>query len=249
MSPITGSKSDLFDAFSSNYEDVASEYYDHDRHPTCKNYTEASRAFVARHIPPNLSGTFVDVGAGRSILCELLSSSGRDLGTSILVDSSASMLAYSDHYALRGAKLVVADASAIPLKRGISALIIASLGDPYNTRAFWREVARCLSPNGCCIFTTPSHEWTTSFRQLAPKEREASAHFELRDGRSLYLPSGVLPVRKQIELIEASGLCVDHVEAISAAELSVPISPKLKTAFGIFPNPLTGYRVVQSHLS
>lgn len=242
------SKNPLFAPSSSDYEDVASEYYDHERHPTCRNFMEASRAFIARQIPSSLSGNLVDVGAGRSILCELLSSWGRDLRTSVLLDSSVSMLAFSQPYARRGARLVVADASAMPLRSGVCTLIIASLGDPYNTIEFWREVARCLSVNGWCIFTTPSHEWATNFRQSSPNEREANAHFELRDGRSLYLPSRVLAVGKQIELIEESGLYADHVEAISATELSVPISPKLRTALGVFPNPLTGYRIVKRHV-
>lgn len=233
---------------SSRYEDIASEYYDHERHPTCRNFTEASRAFIARQIPSYLSGNLVDVGAGRSILCELLSSWGRELSTTVLLDSSVSMLAFSQPYARRGARLIVADAGAMPLRSGVCNLIIASLGDPYNTTEFWGEVARCLSVDGCCIFTTPSYEWASSFRQSAPNEREANAHFELRDGRSLYLPSRVLPLGKQIELIEESGLSADHVEAISYAEVSVPISPKLRTALGVFPNPLTGYRVIQRHV-
>jgi SAM-dependent methyltransferase len=231
------------------YEDIAAEYYDHDRHPTCRNFTEASRAFVDRMLPHGVSGTYVDIGAGRSILCELLSSRDQELRSCILLDSSRSMLTYSHEYALRGARLIVADATDIPLRQGSSALVVASLGDPYNTIAFWKEIARCLAPNGVCIFTTPSYEWTESFRRVAPKERDKFAYFELRNGRSLYIPSLIYPIKEQIKLIESNGLHVDYVETIPGASISAPISPKLRTPSGLVTSPVVGFRVVPRHAS
>ncbi|MFL5266595.1 MAG: class I SAM-dependent methyltransferase [Stellaceae bacterium] len=233
-------------SISSSYDDIASEYYDHRRHPTCRNFTEASQGFVGRLLPHQLSGICVDIGAGRSILCKLLSSRDLKLHNCILLDSSRPMLAYSAEYVSRGARLIVADATAIPLRHGSCTLIVASLGDPYNTIAFWGEVARCLAPAGTCIFTTPSYEWTKDFRQLSPKERDRFAYFELRDGRSLYLPSWVYSVEDQIKLIESTGLCVDYSETIPGASLSAPISPKLRTASGLVASPIVGFRVVWS---
>ena len=229
-----------------SYDALALEYYDSRRHPTCRNFTEASREFVAKHIPLQCPWVSVDVGAGRSILCEVLfSRGGHDTESCVLLDSSQCMLSYSEEYALRGAKLVVATATNIPLRDASAGLIVASLGDPYNTVDFWREVARCLFPGGLCIFTTPSYEWTKGFRKESPNEREASAYFELRDGRAVYVPSYIYPVVSQIKLIDSAGLSVELVEAISTASLSSPLSPKLRTLSGVVESPVTGYRVAR----
>jgi SAM-dependent methyltransferase len=186
-----------------SYVSVASEYYDARRHPTCANFRAASAVYIRRaldKIPGNR--TVVDVGAGRSLVAELLIEKGRSVSGLILLDGSIQMLAHSVEFVRSGAQAVIGDASGLPLLSASISVIIASLGDPFNTQEFWDEAARCLMPGGACIFTSPSYEWAQSFRNASVKEREGFAFFELINGNSAYVPSLVRSMPHQIGMIE-----------------------------------------------
>src|SRR5258706_9250101 len=170
-------------------EQLSKEYYNSETHPTCHNFREASAKYIKKSLSEiDLAGDLVEVGAGSSVLAELLSDSERELQNVLLTDISLGMLKHSVRFKKMGAALLVADATKLPLKSKSLSGIIASLGDPYNTDEFWREVARSLRPDGVCIFTTPAFEWSNAYRRSVEVEREDFAYFQLQDGRSLYVP-------------------------------------------------------------
>jgi SAM-dependent methyltransferase len=228
-----------------SYDDLAHEYYDAERHPTCANFREGSLRLVERWLGKGdaTSGTRWDVGAGESVLAEVLAVRGVGLGGTTALDDSPSMLAHSEKWTSRGLGLAIGDAEAIPAENGSAALVVASLGDPYNTDQWWTEVARVLAPGGICIFTTPTHEWAESFRDGAGMD---VAEFELADGRKVLVPSLVHSPEEQMRRIEQAGLRVDVVEHVTRGELRVGrLSPKLL----VLPNDdapvLRGYGVVR----
>src|SRR5258706_2919297 len=152
------------------------------------------------------------------------------------------MLKHSVRFKKMGAALLVADATKLPLKSKSLSGIIASLGDPYNTDEFWREVARSLRPDGVCIFTTPAFEWSNAYRRSVEVEREDFAYFQLQDGRSLYVPSIIRPIGVQSATIERAGMRVLSTSHIYAATLTLPHSPKI--SFGSRSLPIvTGYLI------
>ena len=93
------------------YEDLASEYYDPLRHPTCANFREASDLLLGGWLREySAAGAWIcEVGAGRSTVAEQLAMRNISLNRLTLADSSAEMLAYSREWAARGALLVLAD--------------------------------------------------------------------------------------------------------------------------------------------
>jgi len=226
------------------YDRIASEYYDSKRHPTCSNFFEASRSFISKHLYHTVQGSRLDIGAGDSVICSLLSAWGCPLESVIAVDNSLGMLNYSRKYAVQGATLTVACATEIPLRTHGVTEIVGSLGDPYNNSSFWKEVKRCLGPRGQCLFTTPSHEWAEIFRKKSPLERDGAAYFELRNGTSIYVPSFIYTIEEQVEMIERNGLRVDSVESVPTSTISEPLSPKLITAAGMVESLITGFRIV-----
>jgi SAM-dependent methyltransferase len=189
------------------------------------------------------SGLLVDVGAGHSVLAEMLSKRGRTLGNVLLLDSAPAMLSHSAQYQGDGALLTVADATLLPLRPRSASLIVASLGDAFNVQKFWDEVAGCLGPSGTCIFTAPAYEWARSFRRSAPHECDDLAYFELSDARSAYVPSIINSVEGQRKLIEHAGLRLIDVSSVTAFEIPIPYSPKILSGNSCDPI-VTGYTVI-----
>jgi ubiquinone/menaquinone biosynthesis C-methylase UbiE len=208
------------------YADVADEYYDRARHPTCATLRELSALFLSSRIgsPSGAERRLVEVGVGRSLLAPAWVARGGRADQLVLIDSSPAMLSYSDEWRLAGATLLLADACALPVPDGSVDLLVASLGDPYNLPGFWREVARVLQPEGRALFTAPAHEWATRFR--AP-ERQATAEFVRRDGAVLLMPSLTPSVAEQVAMIEAAGLKVTEAVACCADDLDTTPAAKL----------------------
>ena len=94
-----------------NYGDLAREYYDSVRHPTCANFREASRRLLISWLSTlALSGAhLLEVGAGASIVSEWLSRNGRILDRFIVTDLSSKMLQYSHNHVID--QRIVCDAS------------------------------------------------------------------------------------------------------------------------------------------
>jgi len=82
-----------------------------------------------------------------------------------LLDQSSQMLAHSQEWERKGARLLVGNAWRTELPAASFELVVAALGDPYNCVIFWHEVARLLEWGGVCLFTTPAPEWATRFRR------------------------------------------------------------------------------------
>jgi SAM-dependent methyltransferase len=208
-----------------SYEDIALEYYDHRRHPTCRDLRELSIRFLGPRLRAGLpdDGCLVEVGPGLSVLAPAAAATDA-LSRVILVDSSPRMLSYSSQWIASGARSVVASADATGLQSGTVSLIVSSLGDPYNRPGFWREVARLLKPGGRCLFTMPSFEWSSRFRSHS--ERHV-AEFLGADGARLLMPSYVNDEVQQISIIEAAGLCVEERKAFGTELLDAEPAPKL----------------------
>ena len=177
------------------------------------------------------------------MLAEVLAARGMALDGTTALDESPSMLAHSQKWASQGLHLVVGDAESIPAEDRSAALVVASLGDPYNTDAWWVEAARVLEPGGVCLFTTPTHEWAESFRDGGAHD---VAEFELADGRKVLVPSIVHAPEEQVRRIERAGLRVDAVEHVTRGVLRRnPLSPKLTVLADDDAPVVRGYRAVR----
>lgn len=218
------------DDYLDTYEDIAQEYYDSIRHPTCANFYEASVYLLnlwLKHLHVN-NGWLCEVGSGKSLLAEKLNKQNMALDHLILVDSSPSMLKYSNQWASKGTQLILGDAVKLPFASGSLALLVSSLGDPYNEYnecSFWEEVYRVLRPGGISLFTTPSFDWASEYRD---EDYMMQAEFKLLNGRKVWVPSWIYPKDRQLKIFRDSGLLVKEVSQVSrSALMSEPISPKL----------------------
>lgn len=209
----------------SSYDELAAEYYDSARHPTCANFRQASQTLLQRLTPDLPAERSCEVGAGDSLLAALLASRQRCVSGLLLTDACAGMLQYSRRWQQCGAKLAVAPAAKLPLPDRSLLLLVASLADPYDNDAFWLEVARVLAPGGQCLLTAPSWDWGRRFRSIGqPLEL---AQFELADGRTVAVRSYLRPPPRQRDLIEGHGLRVLHEEGIVLEAIPAPVSRKL----------------------
>jgi SAM-dependent methyltransferase len=210
----------------STYDDIAAEYYDAVRHPTCANFFELSAIFlvprVLKYAPAAKS--ILEVGAGRSIVASAMAAKQLPLSHVTLLDQSPRMLGYSRDWEQRGARLLIADAANTGLPSASFQLIVSSLGDPYNDANFWQEMSRLLDSKGICLFTTPAPEWSERFR--AESSRRV-AEFALTNGAKALVRSEILPLASQRRIIRNAGLYLDEVQALDTAQLSGPLSSKL----------------------
>jgi len=210
-----------------SYSQLASEYYDSQRHPTCANFREASaailRSWFSAFLTPGI--VILETGAGASLAAELKIEMKLPVAL-ILSDQSAEMLSKSDGGS--SDRRVVSDAEHLAFRSRSVDAIVASLADPYNTIAFWQECARVLRPGGRVFFTTPSFTWAHSFREETGSPTMA-AEFALANGGTLFVPSVVLRPSSQAELIRSAGLEVEQVVHIDACEIQyTKRSPKLR---------------------
>jgi ubiquinone/menaquinone biosynthesis C-methylase UbiE len=223
------------------FNTLATEYYDSRLHPTCNNFRVASMRIVRCHIG-NRRGRFCEVGSGKSVLAELLSENATQLPEVLLTDSSAAMLEHSRGWERLGAKLEIASANHLSVEDSSIGTLVASLGDPYNDETFWREASRVLSPNGTIVFTTPSYEWSASFRRDLPENLMTKAEFVLSSGQQVWIPSIIHPEQEQIRMIEGAGLSVVKVEPITLGDLAGErLSPKLMVLGEPSAPVVTGY--------
>ena len=234
---------DLLTTPTVSYEVVAGEYYNLERHPTCANFRSASGILFRRWLSFfSLPSHICEVGAGKSLLAEILLEQCRSLHSLMLVDESPAMLAHSETYRGAGAVLYIASASALPHPSRTVDWVVSCLGDPYNSESFWREAYRVLKNNGTCFFTTPSYDWAQAFRSAIDPDSMHDAEFELADGSCVSLPSHIYSQEQQIRMIESAGLRVSDVASVSISEISQHLlSPKLIQTRGLTASVATGY--------
>src|SRR5262249_45994974 len=160
------------------------EYYDSVRHPTCQNFRDSSRTLIRSFLSKRDQSysMICEVGPGNSLVAEYLNDQRSTAENLYLIDSSIGMLAYSFEYSQAGAKFVIGDAERLPFAEGSFDIVVASLGDPYNTARFWEEVAHILRTKAWCVFTTPSFEWASHYRTQSKVEEEGLALFDLANG-------------------------------------------------------------------
>jgi SAM-dependent methyltransferase len=178
----------------------------------------------------------LETGAGGSLAAELRDEMKLQL-VLILSDQSSEMLSLSGSRSCD--YRLILDAEHLSIQSGSIDTIVASLGDPYNTRAFWCQCARVLRPGGRVFFTTPAFAWANSFRHETGSPMMA-AEFDLAEGGTVFVPSVVLTPSAQAELIESAGLKVEQAIHIDASEIRhTKPSPKLRWC-----DMVSGYRAV-----
>jgi len=212
-----------------SYDAVAHEYYDRRRHPTCHNFRQASILYLRKRLrAPALRGQRVlEIGAGRSLAAPLLRQCRLPLTALSLVDRSAGMLSHSKRWKRLGAVLFVGDARHVPSADGAFGLVVASLGDPYNVPQFWKEAERVLAADGRLLFTCPSYEWASRFRNHNNPAALHQAEFMLRNGEIVQTPSFVLPLPEQEEMTANAKLRMVDFDTVRLDEIHGPLSPKL----------------------
>jgi SAM-dependent methyltransferase len=217
------------DACLGSYADLAAEYYDSKRHPTCANFREGSTVFLAEELSALswCEGLVAEIGAGRSLLAELVPPTALGERQLALIDVSCEMLAHSMNWLSAGALGIIADAHQLPVGDNCFELVVVMLGDPFNDQEFWYEIARVLHhPGGLCLFSVPAFSWAQAFR--ASLGRSDLAEFVTADGDMLALPSLIPPPDRQREMIESAGLVVLRQRTITLREIVLtPWSPKL----------------------
>lgn len=220
----------MLEVNSLSYEDLAGEYYNAVRHPTCSNFRAASILLFSDWL---LNLNFVDwticeVGAGKSVTAEIFRNKNLKCKQLYITDSSNSMLSHSNQYQSQETKLVVAEAQSLPFLNETVDLIASSLGDPYNNPEFWAEVSRVLKPSGIVIFTTPAYEWSKSFRKCLHDNCKTTAEFELINGQKHFVPSFINTYIDQSKLLLKFNLKIKDYKIVNVENLTSDlISPKI----------------------
>lgn len=227
------------------YEVLASEYYDPFKHPTCANFRHGSSLLLDGWFDTWCS-PICEAGSGRSAVCELFEEHGRRPGQLTLIDSSSSMLAHSAKWrTMDNATHVIADACGLPLRRNSIGTLVASLGDAFNVEQFWREANRVLQTEGRAYFTTPSHDWAVAYRAVEWQGGMDEAIFTLVNGQTVAVPSIILPLDHQRDLVRSCGFSVEDSRQIRVSELrDQHISQKLLVGSQTSdPVVVTGYEL------
>lgn len=222
-----------------HYADIATEYYDSERHPTCASLRELSSTFLARYFPvySGIEENVIEVGAGKSLLAPAWIAIGGEASKLTLIDKSPAMLAYSENWRSVGARLEFGDALSLPFESSTVDILFASLGDPYNVAAFWHEVSRVLRAGGTALFTTPAHEWANCFRDPNHKD---TAEFIRRDGSILLMPSFIPSEESQTKMLLNAGLVIEKSVPFYVKDLTSEPAPKLLCTREVIP-VLRGY--------
>ena len=212
---------------SESYRQVALEYYDILKHPTCANFRSATRIVLSKFSKIVLDGaTVCEIGAGKSLYAECVPDWRKRNHRLILNDSVSEMLFHSRNALDEGAEAAISDASTLTLPQRAD-FILCSLGDPYNLTSFWNNCTKILNDDGYLLFTTPSFEWASFFRS-PDKTSQTHAEFLLSDGRTVLMPSYIVSEQRQINLVTSAGLVVQEFGHVRISELSdMIISSKL----------------------
>lgn len=212
------------------YSELSYEYYDPVKHPTCADFRDASRKLLNDLIGAGViqaEGSACEVGAGKSLVAEVLLDLKRVIEGLLITDVSFEMLSHSKQFGDYGASVLVADAHNLPFGDEAMDLVFAILADPYNVPKFWEESARVLRPRGMILFMVPSYVWASKFRTSDSNERDEVARFVTSRGVEIFVPSYIFSPPEQIALAKEFGFeCIDF-RTVSKGHLQRSRSPKL----------------------
>jgi hypothetical protein len=214
----------------SSYSEIAAEYYDPVAHPTCANFRTASRFLLLDLgiFDATAEGHILELGAGRSLVAEMLLERGNSLNRLVISDKFEEMLHHSECYARLGAKLQLLDACSLEETHNRFDLVIGVLADPYNTADFWYNLGRLTLKNGLVALTFPSFDWMRKYRILKEGSNESHSVFQTKSGDWLNLPSFIWPSPKIVEFASSVGLRLLKRRLFSLAQLGTSnISSKL----------------------
>lgn len=209
----------------SDYDEIAEEYYDAKRHPTCANFRDLSKAWIKRLLEAaeRRYDSCLEVGAGRSILAELKKEGLTQIGRLAISDKSSKMLEHSRDLAAFCNTHFVLDAEApsrlLPEHVNSYDLIVCSLADPYNSEALWHSLRYLVKRNGTILFTTPSLDWAESFRLQYQEGLLEVASFAMRREQNVVVRSTILSPQKQIELCRKAGFVVNQWDQLYADKI------------------------------
>jgi ubiquinone/menaquinone biosynthesis C-methylase UbiE len=211
------------------YGYLAKEYYDELLHPTCANFRIASKELINDFIKTSniRKNNVLEIGAGKSVLIEVLEELNFSIENLIISDKEKNMLHHTESMNKnKSYSLIETDAQSTNFPDDTFDLIVSSLGDPYNTEKLWSEISRILLPGGLCIFTTPSYEWSNTFRKSPNVHKYAEFITLLKE--KVYVPSFIYDFGEQKQLIEKFNLSIQTSRAINLSQLSTTnISTKL----------------------
>lgn len=195
------------------YDLIADEYYDRERHPAIACLHEGARIGIHRALSTLKLTTVLralEVGCGHPIVNQV-----DDLRNASLVglDLSPAMLGNADLSCMLG------DAEAMPCGSSSFDLLVASLSDPFNTPQFYSEARRVLSPGGSLVFAVPDYEWVR-FNQRRGGIGEDSAAIRREDGSIVIVRSLVFAQRQQEEMLQRAGFAQTAVQSVSFSDLT-----------------------------
>ncbi len=217
-----------------SYQDVSAEYYDERLHPTCADFRVASHTYLTTVFGNEFpTGAVADIGCGLSLVSEFCRTG------LVLVDAAPSMLKLNDDRHERRLVNIVES----PFGENEFDWIFAVLGDPYNESGAWRNISTALKPQGQCVFIVPSIDWAKKFRSASKNEVDGKARFDLSSGEAIFLPSIILPISEQCDLIGGASLHVDRVEHIYVNQMAEIKSAKILNILGRDEAILDIYRV------
>jgi len=228
------------------YDDIAEEYYDSSRHPTCANFREISKNFLTENILYLIESAIIfDIGAGNSIVAEIKSEIKSISARVVISDKSRNMInnsrslhAYIDAVCICDAQK---DLSAMVDYFGKCDLAICNLGDPYNTKNFWLQLSRIVKDQGNVIFTTPSYEWSQSFRANHQNGNLVSAEFATKNGVK-HVPSFIHSNKTQSKMMDRYGFQIQSIEKLALNRLSSNnISEKISSSIDKREGVVTAY--------
>lgn len=164
------------------YAVLANEYYSPE-HKTSRNFDLVTKKIIAPWSSQNWSGKIVELGAGRGRATEFLGVPSQIL---VQADQCEEMLMIEPRESCF--LQIKCDARSTPFLNNSFNHAIAFLFDPFNDRAFYREVYRLLLKGGSFIGTLPNYTWGTFLRQSLGLPLDQT-RFLTKNGKVIFAPS------------------------------------------------------------
>lgn len=206
----------------SNYDVIASEYYD-DRHITSRNFDEVTKIALAQKPLIHSDGLVLECGAGRGRAKEFL---GVPKERIIQLDASETMLSLQSREEC--VIKIQADACDIPLSSGQFKSVVGFLVDPFLGLSFLQEAFRMLKDGGQLLLTTPTLVWGQALRSKLDIDVMETRFKIIDTEKQVRLPSILHSSEKLEEMLLVSGFSNIVIEEHYLPETSKSISEDIK---------------------